>query len=126
MAKVVESVDGVEAAEVSIGNATMRVEGSAPAEAIQEAVRRAGYSAQLASTPRGPSVPFWRQSARTFSTTLAIVTLVAAVVASLTTLPDEVSSMLFLLTMALGGWGIAISAVAAMRQRTLDMNVLMA
>ena len=126
VAKVVESVDGVEAAEVSIGNATMRVEGSAPAEAIQEAVRRAGYSAQLASTPRGPSVPFWRQSARTFSTTLAIVTLVAAVVASLTTLPDEVSSMLFLLTMGLGGWGIAISAIVAMRQRTLDMNVLMA
>ena len=126
VAKVVESVDGVETAEVSIGNATMRVEGSAPTEAIQEAVRRAGYSAQLASSPRGPSVPFWRQSARTFSTTIAIGTLVAAVVASLTTLPDEVSSMLFLLTIGLGGWGIAISAVAAMRQRTLDMNVLMA
>lgn len=126
VAKVVEAVDGVETAEVSIGNATMRVEGSAAAEAIQEAVRKAGYSAQLASSPRGPTVPFWRQSARTFSTTIAIGTLVAAVVASLTTLPDEVSSMLFLLTMALGGWGIAISAVAAMRQRTLDMNVLMA
>jgi len=126
VAKVVESVDGVETAEVSIGNATMRVEGSAPTEAIQEAVRRAGYSAQLASAPRGPSVPFWRQSARTLSTTIAIGALVAAVIASLTTLPDEVSSMLFLLTIGLGGWGIAISAVAAMRQRTLDMNVLMA
>ena len=126
VAKVVEAVDGVETAEVSIGNGTMRVEGSAPAEAIQEAVRRVGYSAQLASSLRGPSVPFWRQSARTFSTTMAIGTLIAAVVASLTTLPDEVSSMLFLLTLALGGWGIVISAVAAMRQRTLDMNVLMA
>jgi Cd2+/Zn2+-exporting ATPase len=124
--KVVSKLDGVESASVSIGNATMVVEGPATVETIQAAVRRAGYSAQPASQPRGEIVPFWRRNPRTFSTTLAIGLLVAAVVTSLTDLPAMVSETLFLLTMITGGWAIAISAIAAVRQRALDMNVLMA
>ena len=62
--KVVSSVEGVESANVSIGNATMIVEGGATVETIQKAVRRAGYSAQLSSEPKAAPVPFWRQSGR--------------------------------------------------------------
>jgi Cd2+/Zn2+-exporting ATPase len=124
--KVVSKVDGVSSASVSIGNATMIVEGPASSDQVQRAVRKAGYTAQLASEPRGAKLPFWRQSSRTFSTMVAIVLLGVAVVASLTNLPDQVSGTLFLMTMATGGWGIAISAIAALRQRALDMNVLMA
>ena len=124
--KVVSSLEGVEAAKVSIGNATMVVEGLVPNEQIQRAVRKAGYTAQLASEPRGASVPFWRQSPRTFSTTVAIALLLLAVTTSLTALPALVSSTLFLLTMIVGGWAIAVSAFAALKQRALDMNVLMA
>ena len=36
VAKVVEAVDGVETAEVSIGNGTMRVEGSAPVRTARQ------------------------------------------------------------------------------------------
>ena len=124
--KVVSSLEGVESANVSIGNATMVVEGLVPNEQIQRAVRKAGYTAQLSSEPRGASVPFWRQSSRTFSTTVAIALLLLAVIASLTALPTLVSSTLFLLTMIVGGWAIAVSAFAALKQRALDMNVLMA
>lgn len=124
--KVVSSLEGVDAANVSIGNAMMVVEGPVESEQVQRAVRKAGYSAQLASEPRGASVPFWRQSSRTFSTTVAIALLLLAVITSLTALPASVSSTLFLLTMAVGGWAIAVSAFAALKQRALDMNVLMA
>lgn len=123
--KVVSSVEGVESANVSIGNATMIVEGGATVETIQKAVRRAGYSAQLSSEPKAAPVPFWRQSGRTFSTTLSIIFLLAAVVASLSGLPDVISGSLFFVTVAVGGWAIAVSAFAALRERTLDMNVLM-
>jgi Cd2+/Zn2+-exporting ATPase len=124
--KVVGNLDGVDSASVSIGNATMVVEGPATAETIQAAVRRAGYTAQPASQPRGDMAPFWRRSPRTFSTTLAIGLLFAAVITSLTDLPATFSETLFLLTMITGGWAIAVSALAAVRQRALDMNVLMA
>ncbi|MCO5315144.1 MAG: cadmium-translocating P-type ATPase [Solirubrobacterales bacterium] len=124
--KVVSNLDGVESASVSIGNATMVVEGAATVETIQTAVRRAGYTTQPAGQPRRDLVPFWRRNPRTVSTTVAIGLLVAAVVTSLTDLPAVVSQGLFLLTMVTGGWAIAVSAVAAVRQRALDMNVLMA
>lgn len=124
--KVVTNLDGVESASVSIGNATMVVEGPASVESIQTAVRRAGYTAQPASQRRSAIVPFWRRNPRTISTTLAIGLLFAAVVTSLTDLPAMISEALFLLTMLTGGWAIAVSALAAVRQRSLDMNVLMA
>ena len=124
--RVVTGVEGVDSASVSVGNATMVVEGSATQEPIQRAVRKAGYSAQPAAEPRGPSLPFWRQSPRTFSTSLAVGMLLVAVTTSLTSLPGTVSATLFVLAVAIGGWGIAVSAIAALRHRTLDMNVLMA
>ena len=123
--KVVSNLDGVDSASVSVGNASMIVEGPVSTERIQTAVRRAGYTATPASQPRGDIVPFWRRSPRTVSTTLAIGMLLAAVVTSLTDLPSVVSEVLFLSTMLTGGWAIAVSAIAALRQRTLDMNVLM-
>ena len=124
--KVVSNLDGVEMASVSIGNASMVVEGPVSPETLQTAVRRAGYTAQPATEPRGEIVPFWRRNPRSFSTTLAIALLTAAVAASLSNLPSAVSQALFLVTMITGGWAIARSAVAAIRQRALDMNVLMA
>ncbi|MBK8295152.1 MAG: cation-translocating P-type ATPase [Solirubrobacterales bacterium] len=124
--KVVSNLDGVETANVTIGNASMVVEGAVTVETIQTAVRRAGYTAQPANEPRGQLVPFWRRNPRSFSTSLAIALLIAAVATSLSSLPSLVSEGLFLITMITGGWAIARSAFAAIRQRTLDMNVLMA
>ncbi|MBI5105132.1 MAG: cadmium-translocating P-type ATPase, partial [Solirubrobacterales bacterium] len=123
--KVVAGVDGVRAAQVFFGNATLVVEGDAAPRAVVAAVRRAGYGARPvgeAATPRGS---FWWDGARARSTTLSVLLLVAAVAASLLGAPRGVDEPLYLLSMAVGGWPVAYAALAAVRRRALDMNVLM-
>jgi Cd2+/Zn2+-exporting ATPase len=125
--KAVAAVDGVSEAQVSFGTATMFVSGTADAERIQTAVRRAGYRARPAGR-RGaePTKPFWRRDARSLSTTVAVLLLLAAVAASLADAPRGVAEPLYLLSMAVGGWKIGLAALTALRHRSLDMNVLMA
>src|SRR3954464_10948227 len=75
--KVVAALDGVRAARVSFGNATMTVEGDVAPDRVSAALARAGYRAAPV-TPRRPSeptVPFWRRDARTVSTTVSIALL---------------------------------------------------
>jgi Zn2+/Cd2+-exporting ATPase len=75
---------------------------------------------------RPPAAPAWRRDARARSTSASVVLLLAAVAASLAGAPDAVAAALYLLSMAVGGWPIALAAAGALRRRTLDMNVLMA
>jgi Cd2+/Zn2+-exporting ATPase len=125
--KAVGAVDGVREAQVSFGTATLFVSGTAEIERIQTAVRRAGYRARPAGRRAAePSVPFWRRDARSVSTTLSVLLLLAAVVASLAGAPRAVAEPLYLLSMAVGGWPIGLAALTALRRRSLDMNVLMA
>ncbi len=123
--KVVAGLDGVRAAQVSFGNATLLVDGDVPPDAVRNAVRRAGYTASEAGHHRDTSTPFWRRSPRALSTTLSLGLLFPAVAASLLTAPRVVSEPLYLLSMGVGGWPIAYAALGALRRRTLDMNVLM-
>ncbi len=125
--KVVADLDGVRAASVSFGNATLLVDGDLPPDAVEAAVRRAGYRAEVAGQRRRPpAAPFWRRDVRTMSTTASIVLLVVAVAASLSDAPRVVAEPLYLLSMAVGGWPISLAAAMALRRRGLDMNVLMA
>jgi Zn2+/Cd2+-exporting ATPase len=125
--KAVAALDGVRAADVSFGTATMLVDGDVDPERVTTAVRRAGYSARPAGQRApGSDVPFWRRTPRALSTSLSVLALVAAVVASLAGAPRAVAEPLYLLSMVAGGWPIAIAALTALRRRTLDMNVLMA
>jgi Zn2+/Cd2+-exporting ATPase len=124
--KVVAGLDGVEAVDVSFGNATMLVAGRATPEAIEAAVTRAGFGARLAGRPRAPQAPFWRRSRRSASTCASVVLLLAAVVVSLLPGgPDGAADGLFLSSMAVGGWPILLSAATAVRRGSLDMTVLM-
>jgi len=125
--RAVAALDGVRGADVSFGTATMLVDGDIDADRVAAAVRRAGYSARPAGQRASSSeVPFWRRTPRALSTSLSVVALLAAVVASLAGAPRAVAEPLYLLSMAAGGWPIAIAALTALRRRTLDMNVLMA
>ena len=123
--KVVAALDGVRRAQVSFGNATLVVDGDVAPESVQSAVRRAGYVAQPAGRRTAAGAPFWRRDARSLSTTASALVLLGAVAASLLTAPRAVSEPLYLLSMAIGGWPIAYAALAALRRRALDMNVLM-
>src|SRR3954471_14611239 len=64
--KVVAALDGVRAARVSFGNATMTVDGDVEADRVAAAVARAGYRAAPLTRRRSqPGAPFWRRDART-------------------------------------------------------------
>ena len=131
--KTVAAVDGVRSAEVSFGAGTLVVDGDAPSETITAAVGRAGYrarpadrtTADAASATAAPSPP-WRRDARALSTTASVALLLVAVIAALASAPRAVAAPLYLLSMTVGGWPIARAALAALRRRALDMNVLMA
>ena len=55
--KVAAGLDGVEAVEVSFGNATMSVAGTAAAASIEAAVARAGFGARPVGRPRPVQAP---------------------------------------------------------------------
>lgn len=124
--KRVAALDGVAAAEVSFGTAAMTVRGDVSDAVVIAAVTRAGYRAYPAQQRlAASSVPFWRRDVRTLSTAVSIPLLLLAVIASLGGAPRLVAEPLYLLSMAAGGWPIALAALGALRVRTLDMNVLM-
>ncbi len=123
--KVVAGLDGVRGVQVSFGNATLLLDGDLAPEAVQAAVRGAGYTAHPAGRRREPAAPFWRRSVRAVSTTASIALLLAAVAASLLDASRVVSEPLYLLSIAVGGWPIAHAALIALGRRILDMNVLM-
>jgi Cd2+/Zn2+-exporting ATPase len=124
--KVVAALDGVRAAQVSFGNATLAVDGDVEPDRVSAAVARAGYrAAPLTRRRLEPAAPFWRRDARTVSVLGSLVLLALAVVASLTGASRAVAEPLYLTSMAVGGWSIARSALAGLRRGSLDMNVLM-
>ena len=124
--RAVAALDGVRAAQVSFGNATLLVDGEVRAAEIQAAVARAGYRAHPAGRRRRePDAPFWRRDVRTVSTVASVLLLLVAVAASLADAQRVVAEPLYLLSMAVGGWPITPAALAGLRRRSLDMNVLM-
>jgi Cd2+/Zn2+-exporting ATPase len=124
--KAVGALTGVSEAQVSFGTATLFVAGAVEPERVASAVRRAGYSARpVGRRLAEPAVPFWRRDARSFSTTLSLFVLLVAVIASVAGAPRAVAEPLYLLSMTIGGWPIALAALTGLRRRSLDMNVLM-
>jgi Cd2+/Zn2+-exporting ATPase len=124
--KAVAAMDGVRAAHVSFGNATLAVDGDVGPDQVQAVVSRAGYRAQPLSRRRAePQTPFWRRDVRSVSTVASVVLLAVAVAATLAGASRAVAEPLYLTSMAVGGWPIARAAFAGLRRRSLDMNVLM-
>jgi Cd2+/Zn2+-exporting ATPase len=124
--KAVAALDGVRAARVSFGNATLAVEGDVGPEQVQAVVARAGYRAQPVSRRRAePQTPFWRRDVRSVSTVASVVLLAVAVAATLAGASRAVAEPLYVTSMAVGGWPIVRAALAGLRRRSLDMNVLM-
>jgi Cd2+/Zn2+-exporting ATPase len=124
--KVVAGLDGVRDARVSFGNATLTVDGDVEPERVSAAVARAGYrAAPIAHRRREAGEPFWRRDARTISTVVSVALLAVAVLSTLMSAPRALAEPLYLASMAVGGWPIARAALAGLRRRSLDMNVLM-
>ena len=125
--KAVAGLPGVRAATVSFGNATLAIDGAVTAEQVQAVVARAGYRLQpVAHRRTDNATAFWRRDARTVSTLLSVALLALATVADVAAGRHVPVEPLYLLAMSVGGWSIARAAVAGLRRRSLDMNVLMA
>ena len=126
--KSVAALPGADSARVSFGTGLLVVGGAVTDEAVTSAVGRAGYRASAADRrPTGErAAPFWRRDARSISVTASVALLLLAVGASLLSAPQAVAEPLYLTSMLVGGWPIGRAALAALRRRSLDMNVLMA
>jgi len=123
--KAVSALDGVATARVSFGAGTLVLDGDVGDEAIAAAVKRAGYRVRPNDQGDQAESPFWRRDARALSTTASGALLVLAVAASLLGAPRVLAEPLYLISMAVGGWPIALAAAGGLRRRSLDMNVLM-
>ena len=121
--RAVSALDGVEAARVSFGAGTLALDGTADDEAVLTAVKRAGYRAR-SDRDHDPARP-WIREPRSLSTIGSAALLLVAVAATLLGAPRVVDEPLYIASMLIGGWPIALAAATALRRRSLDMNVLM-
>jgi Cd2+/Zn2+-exporting ATPase len=132
--RVVAALPDVDAAAVSFGAGTLTVtphgDGTAPdglARAVGGAVDRAGYAATLRKAGEFRSlarVPWWRNR-KLIPTAIALALWTCAMLALHVADRETLSVALFLAAILGGGYPIARSALASLRIRRLDMNVLM-
>ncbi len=124
--RVVGALDGVESAEVSFGAATLSLRGDVAEERVLAAVSSAGFQARPFAAHRLAPGAFWRHDRRAVSTLASLLVVAAALALDLAGAGRVVVEPVYLASMAIGGWPIARAAIAALRRRSLDMNVLMA
>jgi Cd2+/Zn2+-exporting ATPase len=91
-------------------------------EDLEGAVRAAGYG--VAKTEEAERTPFWR-TPRALLTAASAVLFLAGLALSVGGAPETVRMVTYLAAIAVGGLPIFRAAVAGLRARHLDMNVLM-
>ncbi|MGN6483240.1 MAG: cation transporter, partial [Thermomicrobiales bacterium] len=133
--RIVGQLPGIATANVSFGAGTLTVEPTAAGDAGEDLVRavggavdRAGYAAVLrtAARTRGTEQPWaWVRSRRVIPTAVALVLWIVAFVMHHALDAKPAAIVLFAAAIAIGGYPILRSAVAAVRARRIDMNVLM-
>ena len=109
--KAVAALDGVRAAQVSFGNATLTVDGDVDADQVQAVVARAGYRAHPAARRRGEP----RRAVLAPRRPHRVHGRVGRPAGgrgrrALAGAPRAVAEPLYLLSMAVGGWAIARAA----------------
>ncbi|MGB3329858.1 MAG: HAD-IC family P-type ATPase, partial [Thermomicrobiales bacterium] len=131
--RIVGQLPGIADASVSFGAGTLTITPATPGadgddlvRAVGGAVDRAGYAAVLRTTmrQRGTDAPWWH-SRRVIPTAIALVLWVVAFTAQHAFDQKPLAIGLFALAIAIGGYPILRSAIAALWARRIDMNVLM-
>lgn len=132
--RIVGQLPQVRHAAVSFGAGTLTVEhGGSDSEsqddlvrAIGGAVDRAGYTAFLRSDFRGRQVgPAWWRSRKAIPTAVALVLWIVAFSIQHGFGEKNLAIPVYAAAIAVGGYPILRSAIAAIRARRIDMNVLM-
>ena len=131
--RAVAQLPSVGAARVSFGAGTLSVtpasDGAAADDlvrAIGGAVDRAGYSAMLRTDARASAVgPAWWQSRKVIPTAIATLLWLVAFAIEHIGGVKAAAIPVYAVAIVTGGYPIARSALAAVRVRHIDMNVLM-
>ncbi|HYQ85508.1 MAG TPA: cation transporter, partial [Rubrobacter sp.] len=91
-------------------------------EVLEEAVRSAGY--RVAKTEEAERTPFWH-TPRVLLTAVSAMLFLVGLVFSVAGVPEIARVVVYLSAIVVGGLPIFRAAVAGLRARHLDMNVLM-
>jgi len=122
--KRVSALPGVSKATVNFAAGRLDAEHDPglPLEDLEGAVRSAGYG--VAKTEGAERAPFWRTPRALLAVASALLFL-AGLALSIAGAPGAVRAGVYLAAIAVGGLPIFRAAVAGLRARHLDMNVLM-
>lgn len=132
--RIVGQLPQVRRAEVSFGAGTLTVEHGSSGDdsqddlvrAIGGAVDRAGYTAFLRSEIRGRQAgPAWWQSRKAIPTAVATALWIVAFAIQHALGEKNLAIPVYAAAIAVGGYPILRSAIATIRARRIDMNVLM-
>ena len=93
-----------------------------PLEEIEEAIRDAGY--EVGKTEEAERTPFWR-TPRALSVLASALLFALGLALGLADAPEVARAGVFLAAITVGGVPIFCAAVAGLRARHMDMNVLM-
>jgi Cd2+/Zn2+-exporting ATPase len=122
--KSVAALPGVSRATVNFaaGRLDAEHEPGLSLEELEGAIRAAGYG--VAKTEEAEKAPFWR-TPRALLTAASALLFVAGLVLSVAGAPEIARVVVYLAAIVVGGVPIFRAAVAGLRARHLDMNVLM-
>ena len=122
--KRVSALPGVSKATVNFAAGRLDAEHDPglPLEALEDAVRSAGYG--VAKTEGAERAPFWR-TPRALLTAASALVFLAGLALSVAGAPGAVRAGVYLSAIVVGGLPIFRAALAGLRARHLDMNVLM-
>jgi Cd2+/Zn2+-exporting ATPase len=122
--KRVSALPGVSKATVNFAAGRLDAEHDQglPLEALEDAVRSAGYG--VAKTESAERAPFWR-TPRALLTAASALLFLSGLALSVAGAPEVARVSAYLAAIAVGGLPIFRAAVAGLRARHLDMNVLM-
>jgi Cd2+/Zn2+-exporting ATPase len=123
--KSLDSTVGKERYTFSLVSAELRVDGIIPEDDVLRGVRHAGFSGRV-KTASLPDEPFLQRHGHALRTAIGGVLTLGGVLlepSPSTALPARI---LLLAAIIVGGWDVFPKALSALRNRALDMNVLMA
>ncbi|WP_079474097.1 heavy metal translocating P-type ATPase [Marinococcus halophilus] len=123
ISKHMANVDGVRDVQVHFATGKMTIAHDRTPGLIVQEVQRAGYDA--VAPEESNYEPATSRRSRVSTTMLSGLLLLAGVGTSLAPGPESFSILLYLAAIAIGGFKPAKSAYYAVKNRSLDMNVLM-
>ena len=122
--KSLDSALGKDRFTFSLVSAELRVDEAVPESDVLRGIRHAGFHGRP-KTAILPNEPFLQRHGHALRTLAGAILTIAGSVAAYYPVTGPAGRILLLAAIVVSGWGVFPKAVSALRNRTLDMNVLM-